>query len=169
VTCVAITVEGVLRKAVGGAPVEQGKILYYGLCTRAKLVLLTAEREPGTLEHWLRGEGMKEHVRIVWADVLTEEMSAGGERLHQLAKARQAGYDISFVIEPDPAVSKRLIIAGYNVLTFTHAQYSVPSWRPDAPTKLQSWDELSETADHEAYLRLNDPRKEEESNASRSA
>ena len=160
-TCVAITVEGVLRKAMGGSPIDLGKILYFGLATRAKLVLLTGEREPGTLEHWLRGEGMKEHVRIIWADVLTEEMSSGGERLHQLAKARQNGYDIQFVIEPDPAVSKRLIVAGYNTLTFTHAQYSVPSWRPDATTKLRSWDELAAEAERDSYLQMNEPRKEE--------
>lgn len=161
-TCVAITVEGVLRKVFGGAPTEQGKVLYFGLATRAKLVLLSGERETdGGLEHWLRAEGMHEHVRIVWADVLTEDMTSGGERLHQLAKGRQLGYDIQMVIEPDPEVSKRLIIAGYNVLTFTHAQYSVPSWRPDATTKLRSWDELAAEAERESYLRINDPRKEE--------
>lgn len=161
-TCVAITTEGVLRKIFGGAPTEQGKILYFGLATRAKLVLLTGERaSDGGLEHWLRAEGMKEHVRIIWADVVTETMLPGGERLHQLAQARKQGYDIQMVIEPDPEVSRRLLIAGYNVLTFTHAQYSVPSWRPDASTRLQSWDELAAEAERESYLRVNDPRREE--------
>ena len=47
-TCVAITVEGVLRKVHGGCPIDLGKILYFGLATRAKLVLLTGERRPAT-------------------------------------------------------------------------------------------------------------------------
>ena len=58
-------------------------------------------------------------------------------------------------------MSKRLLVAGYNVMTFTHAQYSVPSWRPDASTKLRPWDELAAEAERESYLRINDPRKEE--------
>lgn len=159
---VAITVEGVLRKMIGGSAIKEGLDLYYGLATRAKIVLLTGERQEGnTLEHWLRSEGMKEHVKVFWSDVVLQAQSSGAERLAELAAAMTAGYAIEFVIEPDPATSKRLLIAGYNVLTFVHAQYSVPSWRPDATTQVRAWDELAEQVDREAYLRMNDPRKEE--------
>jgi hypothetical protein len=162
VSVVAITVEGVLRKIFGGSSIKAGVDLYYGLATRAKLVLLTGERSTdGGLEHWLRSEGMKEHVRILWSDVVLQGESPAAERLAELAHARQNGYDIEFVIEPDPEVSKRLIIAGYNTLTFTHAEYSVPSWRPDAKIEVTPWDELAAQVDRESYLRMNDPRKEE--------
>jgi hypothetical protein len=162
VPVVAITVEGVLRKMTGGSAIKEGVDLYYGLATRAKIVLLTGEQEQGnTLDHWLRSEGMKEHVKVFWSDVVLQGQSSGGERLAELAAAMTSGYDIEFAIEPDPAVSKRLIIAGYNVLTFTHAEYSVPAWRPDAKVTVRPWDELAEQVDREAYLRMNDPRREE--------
>jgi hypothetical protein len=159
---VAITVEGVLRKATGGSAVKEGVDLYYGLATRAKLVLLTGERAEGnTLEHWLRGEGMREHVAIMWSDVVLRGQSPGAERLAELARARMSGYVMELVIEPDPAVSRRLIIAGYNTLTFTHARYSVPAWRPDAKVAVRPWDELAAQVERESYLRVNDPRREE--------
>lgn len=159
---VAITVEGVLRKLIGGSAIKEGIDLYYGLATRAKLVLLTAERQEGnTLEHWLRSEGMKEHVRVCWSDVVLQSQSSGGERLAQLADAQKNGHAIEFVIEPDPATAKRLIVAGYNVLMFVHAQYSVPAWRPDATTRVRAWDELAAQVERESYLRVNDPRREE--------
>jgi hypothetical protein len=162
VSVVAITVEGVLRKLIGGSAIQEGMDLYYGLATRAKLVLLTGEREEGnTLEHWLRSEGMKEHVRICWSDVVLQSQSSGAERLAELADAQMKGHAIEFVIEPDPMTAKRLIIAGYNTLVFVHAQYSVPAWRPDAVTKVRAWDELAAQVERESYLRMNDPRREE--------
>jgi hypothetical protein len=162
VSVIAITVEGVLRKMIGGSVIKEGVDLYYGLATRGKLVLLTGERQEGnTLEYWLRSEGLKEHVRVCWSDVVLQSQSSGAERLAELAEAMTNGHDIEFVIEPDPAVSKRLIIAGYNTLTFIHAQYSVPAWRPDAKIDVRPWDELAAQVERESYLRINDPRKEE--------
>lgn len=159
---VAITVEGVLRKFTGGAPIQPGLDLYFGLATRAKLVLLTGEMTGEGLDIWLKTEGMHEHVKVIYSDVVLRDLSDGGERLAQLAAARQLSYDVEMVIEPDPLVSSRLLVAGYNVLTFSHSEYSVPAWRPDAAVKVRPWDELVEQVEREAYLRATDPRKEEE-------
>jgi hypothetical protein len=162
---IAITVEGTLRKLVGGAPIQPGLDLYFGLATRAKLVLLTGEMDGQGLSTWLLTEGLHEHVKVFYSDVVLADLSEGGERLCQLASARQLGYDVELVIEPDPLVSARLLVAGYNVLTFSHAEYSVPAWRPDAIVKVRPWDELVSQVEREAYLRATDPRKEETVNA----
>lgn len=161
---IAITVEGCLRKFVGGAPIKPGLDLYFGLATRAKLVLLTGEMFGEGLADWLLIEGLHEHVKVMYSDVVLRDLSDGGERLAQLASARQLGYDVELVIEADPLVSARLLVAGYNVLTFSHAEYSVPAWRPDAAVAVRPWAELVEQVEREAYLRATDPRKEEEPN-----
>lgn len=162
-SAVAITVEGVLRKSFGGAGIPSGMNLYYGMATRAKIVLLTSEmQKEGGLEHWLLVEGMAEHVRIIWSDVVLQSMPAAEERLRQLAEARQLGFDIELVVESDPAVSARLLAGGYNTLTFTHAEYTVAAWRPDARLKVKPWDDLVAQVDREQELRAKDTRKEEE-------
>lgn len=163
---IAITVEGVLRKFVGGAPIQPGLDLYFGLATRAKLVLLSGELVDDGLDYWLKTEGLHEHVKVFYSDVVLRDLSHGGERLCQLASARQLGYDVELAVEPDPSVSARLLVAGYNVLTFTHAEYSVPAWRPDAAVKVRPWRELVEQVERESYLRATDPRKEEAAHAS---
>lgn len=167
-TSIAITVEGVLRRVIGGAVIRPGIDLYYGLATRAKVILLTGEVDHESLEYWLRSEGMNSHVRIIWSNRVRKlEMNSGGERLDQLSEARMNGHDVQLVIEPDPAVSSRLVIAGFNVCTFTHAEYSVPSWRPDSRREPRPWDELSEQVAREAYIRATDPRNEEHEEVSR--
>ena len=159
---VAIAVEGVIRKFVGGAPIPQGVMLYYALATRAKVVLLTGEREGEGLDWWLKTEGLNEHVKVFYSDIVLADLSDGGERLAQLSAARQLRYDVDLVIEPDPLVSAQLLVAGYNTLTFTHAEYSVPAWRPDTKVEIRPWDQLVEQVERESYLRATDPRKEEE-------
>ena len=161
-SAVAITVEGVLRKSMGGAKIPVGVELYYALATRAKIVLLTGEMQAEAgLEHWLLIEGMTEHVRIMWSDVVMRNLTPSAERITQVNTARQMGYDIQMVVEPNPAVSAGLLVCGYTVSTFTHAEYTVPAWRPDAKLRVKSWDELEAEVDRQTYLRATDTRKEE--------
>jgi hypothetical protein len=166
VASVAITVEGVVRQFFGGQPIPQGLDLYYGLATRMKVVLITDEmdRLPDDLRvtelaYWLRLEGMTEHQRIVYTEPHWTELGNAARRVAQVNEARRMGHDISLVIEPDPAVSAELINSGYNVLTFTHAAYSVPSWRPDYKHTPVPWDKLSVQVEREAFLRANDERR----------
>ena len=158
---IAVTVEGVLRRVQGGSLIQPGLDVYWGLATRAKVILLTGEVDHEGLEYWLRSEGLNAHVRIIWSDVVRADLTSGAERLDQLSEARKNGHDIQLVIEPDPEVSTQLILAGYNVATFTHAEYTVPNWRPDAVTQVAAWADLADQVAHEAYLRVTDPRREE--------
>ena len=77
-------------------------------------------------------------------------------------EARRWGHDVTLVIEPNPSVSAALIESGYNVLTFSHAEYAVPMWRPDYTHKPAAWDDLVARVEREAYLRAHDTRKEEQ-------
>jgi hypothetical protein len=165
---VAITVEGVIRRAVGGQPVPEGLDLYYGLASRMKVVLITDEldRLPDDLRitelaYWLRLEGLMQHDRIIYSEPMWQG-DVAIRRICQVNDARRMGHDITMVIEPDPAVSAELLRTGYNVMTFTHAAYSVPSWRPDYKHTPTPWDKLSEQVEQESYLRANDERRIED-------
>lgn len=164
-SAVGITVEGVLRRMSGGQMIVQGIDLYYGLATRRKLVLLTEDADPGKdlgpLKYWLQMEGMQEHSRIMYTDAVGRELRPADNRAMQVNLARNGGYDIDLVIEPDPEVAAHLITLGYNVMLFCHAQYAVPSWRPGYKHTPVPWDILAQQVADEAYLRANDARKDE--------
>ena len=163
---IAVTVEGVLRKVAGGQPIAVGVDLYYGLATRAKLILLTDELETARdeLEHWLRVEGMNEHAQILWNDPVwgIYAESPDTRRVHQCNRARLHGHVVDLVVEANPLVSAALIESGYNVLTFSHAEYSVPAWRPDYKFKPAPWDQLVQRVEREAELRAADERRDNE-------
>jgi len=159
-----MAVEGILRKPVGGQPIREGIDLYYGLATRAKLLLLTEQRakpdgEDTELANWLMIEGMNEHSQIIYADLIWPPED---RVLNQVNKARASGHDVSLVIESDPAVSAQLLQAGYNVLTFSHTEYAIPIWRPDYRHHASPWDDLVNRVKTEALLRAKDARRDEE-------
>lgn len=54
-----------------------------------------------------------------------------------------------------------MLIRGFNVLTFTHAQYAIPKWRPDYPGENNEWKNLLDTANRTAELKALDRRLEE--------
>jgi hypothetical protein len=158
---VAIVVEGVLRRPTGGQPIREGIDLYYGMSTRAKIILLTEQMRLGEaqteLDYWLMIEGMAEH-----SSILFNEPHYGADRvIMQVNKARAAGMDVAMVVEADPAESAKLIKAGYNVLTFSHAEYAVPMWRPDFRHHPSAWDDLVARVEHEALLRAMDTRRDD--------
>lgn len=156
----AMTVEGVLRKPVGGQPIREGLELYYGLVTRGKLILLTDELTHDELDHWLRIEGLREHSRVIWNSAMYGQGpgTAGIRRVCQLNEARRQGHAAELVVEPDPAVAAELIYNGYSTLLFTHANYAVPSWRPDYQPSPTPWSKLSAMIDDNALTRAEDKR-----------
>lgn len=166
-TTVAISVEGVLRRPYGGQPIREGIDLYYGLASRAKVILVTEQLDahvPGNdteLETWLMIEGMNEHAQIIYQQVVW--LHEPDKRiLWQVNMARSSGHDVTLVIDADPRVSAMLLEAGYNVLTFSHAEYSIPIWRPDYEHKPAPWDDLISRVEHEALLRAKDARRDNE-------
>lgn len=162
---VAITVDGVLRKSAGGTAIDVGLEMYMSFAGGTQIigpydvVLLTDERQDsGTLQNFLDVSSLAYHVDIIYSDVILEGMDAGARRVAQLSKAAMHGNHVGLVIEPDPAVSAHLIANGYNTLTFTHAQYSKPSWRPDYVEETRPWSDLSQQVADNARLRAEDTR-----------
>lgn len=156
---IAITVDGVLRKPVGGQIIQAGKDLYFGLASRTKVVLFSdtqSEMEDEELAYWLRVEGMHQHGDIYYLPSMARLWSVEDQRVWQ---ARQVGFDLQLVIEPDPSVSAVLFHNGFTTLTYSSPSYSMPHWRPDYEHKPRSWDELSQQVAAEALRRATDERK----------
>lgn len=159
---VAITVDGVMRKIVGMAPIPAGIKLYRALATQFSVVLVTDELEDyGHLSRWLETEGLNEHTGIVWSNVVLDSYDTALRRVRQMTMVRVHGA-VELVVEPDPAISALLIQEGLNVMTMSYAAYSQPSWRPDYIDAVRPWDELSKQVADAARLRANDRRLEQQ-------
>jgi len=170
-----MTVNGVLRRVSGGTPIPMGYSLYYGLASQFQLILLANHvRERDELQHWLELEGLNDHAMIIYPDAVAASEEMPLRRLSQVTYARSQRFDLTMTIDPDPAVSRLLFENGYTVMTFSHQEYSLPSWRPDynfTPHEVDDngmikdqlatpWDDLSSQVAHNAWLRAGDKRTE---------
>jgi hypothetical protein len=154
----AIVVDGVLRKPVGGTPIQAGLTLYHGLCAVAAVALVVdgSAAEDEDLQHFCFTEDLHHHAQVVHG--IRPGLSRAQTRVEQAARLRAAGYALDLVVEPDPEVSAALLTAGFNVLHFAHAAYTRPDWRPDFKRGQQAWDELVEEQKRAARLRAEDNR-----------
>lgn len=157
----AITVTGVLRKPTTQQAIIQGQMLYFSLVQGFSVILLHDEKDTQELDYWLMVEGMNKHNKIVCTDSLTDRLEAPERRLRQINAIRGQGA-ISFIIDADPKVCAHLVNNGYNTLTFTHANYALPDWRPDYAGGQTPWNELVKTVDYANTMRALDKRYEEE-------
>jgi hypothetical protein len=171
----ALTVNGVLRRVSGGAPIPMGFSLYYGLAAQFQLILLANHSaEKDELQHWLELEGLNDHAMIIYPDSVAASTEMPQRRLSQVTFARSQRYELSMTIDPDPAVTRALFENGYTTMTFSHQDYSLPEWRPDynlTPHSIDDngimkdqlatpWDDLQAQVAHNAYLRAQDKRTE---------
>lgn len=148
-SAVAITVEGILMKPVSNSPMKSGLLLYHGLSAVATVILLTDYVEDNVLDNWLLLNGLASHAQVIYH---------GQSRVMQVNKLRQQGYALELIFEPDPAVVAELIKEGYSCCNFIHAQYAVPSWRPDYESRVRPWDEIAEQVAYQAYMKAKDGR-----------
>jgi hypothetical protein len=170
-----MTVNGVLRKVNGGSPIPTGRALYYALSAQFQLILLANHAsERDELQHWLEIEGLNEHALIIYPDAAAGVLAMPERRYAQVTYAHSQRYELTLVIDPDPAVTRLLFENGYTVMTFSHQEYSLPSWRPDydfTPYTIDDngiekdqlatpWETLAEQVAHNAWLREKDKRTE---------
>lgn len=160
VSSVAMAVEGVLMKPTAAVPIPIGVALYHSLKENFN-ILLYSDQNRKTLDHWLSIEALNIQAAIEYNDDQRHWLTDKGRKLEQVSSLRKRGFKIELVIEPDPDVSGEMLIRGFNVLTFTHAQYAIPKWRPDYPGENNEWKNLLDTANRTAELKALDRRLEE--------
>jgi hypothetical protein len=160
VSSVAISVEGVLSKYASSVPIPTGIALYHTFKENFN-ILLYSDQSRKTLDHWLAIEALNIQSAVEYNDEQRHWLTDSGRKLEQLRSLRKRGYSIELVIEPDPAVSAAMITNGFNVMTFSHAKYAMPKWRPDFEGERPDWSVLVEAADKQAELRALDHRLKE--------
>lgn len=145
-----IVIDGVLRKAVGSQLIPEGRKLYLGLANVGRVVLLLDDiaREPA--QEWLELNGCVAHDLIGLTSGMTLPEAAN--------EYRRDGYGVDLVVVPSPAAAKHLLDAGFNTLLFTHAEYAIPAWRPDAPTGVRPWHDVVAAAKEQAAMKAKDAR-----------
>src|ERR1700689_2644990 len=154
-SAVAIVAGGILRKMTG-SPIAAGIKLYRALATQFTVVLISDELEDkATLAYWLETEGLQEHARVEWSDIVLDQFPDPQRRLMQVVNISRVN-SVELVLEPDPLVSAELIKEGWNTLTVSYAAYMLPSWRPDWVGTVEPWNELSKQVADAARLRAMD-------------
>lgn len=155
VTSVAICLEGVLQKTVSYAPIQTGITLYHGLASTFN-VLLISEEERQPVDYWLSLEALNRHAATEYNNFVRSTMTEQERKLDQCKALQNRGFFVDLVIDPNPASSAHLLINGFNVMTFTHAQYAIPRWRPDFKHHPKPWEEISSYITNMAELRAMD-------------
>lgn len=157
ISSVAMAVEGVLQKNVSLAPIPVGIALYHSLKSNFN-ILLYSEAGRKELDYWLSIEALTSHSAVEYNENNRVWLSEINRKRKQVGSLRQRGFSIDIVIEPNPEVAAHMVLDGYSVLTFTHAQYALPQWRPDYTEKRKPWEELEEEARKISELRAIDER-----------
>lgn len=140
-SAVAIVIDGVLRREIGGQPIPEGLALYRTWVNAYNVVLLADVAEADEeLEHFYQVEQLRAHGMTKYAPL--SEIDPALARVWQVMSLRNSGYALSWVIEPDPVKSAAIFGQGFNVLHFMHAQYTRPQWRPDERHEVAAWDDL---------------------------
>ena len=159
ISSVAMAVEGVLMKPTAAVPIPTGIALYHTFKENFN-ILLYSDQDRKTLDHWLAIEALNIHTAVEYNDEKHRWLPDTDRKINQLNALRKRGYKIELVIEPDPKASASILYNGFNVMTFSHAQYALPKWRPDYPGEKSEWQTLMDAAEKQAELKAMDRRLE---------
>lgn len=152
VSSVVITVEGVLKKHVTSAPIPVGIALYHGLANTFNLLLVTDSSQK-EIDRWCALEGLNRHAAVEVNEGIVSNFDYEFRKLQQVQNLRNRGYSVDLVIEPNPEAAAKLLIHGFNVMNFIHADYALPQWRPDYEHKPRAWDAIEKYQIEMAELR----------------
>lgn len=154
-------VEGVLRKPVTGAPIDEGRRLYHGLAGTFDIVLVSEGNDQQYYKTWLGMEGFAKHAHVVYSGEWRPEADNWWVRTAGMLKLSY-GYNTALFVIPDPLDATALIGRGYSTLLFTQASYALPEWMPDSKPGIRPWAELIAEVERGRALRAADKRMEDD-------
>lgn len=146
---VMLSVEGVLAEDAASlaqaSPIDSGTALFNVLRSGFHVCLSSVEPDEALVRRWLTTScGIRpDH----WARLLVsahEESVESEERIRHAMTLRAAGYDLRWVIDPNPWVARGLLELGITPMCCPHPYYSRPSFLPDSGTGGMGWDQIEE-------------------------
>jgi hypothetical protein len=130
----AITLEGVLRSDVGGAPIPEGFNLYQALVTMYRVAVVLDDTDDASAALWLRKEGLRDYV-------LLHPRRPLDDRVMQYRRLQALG-TVSLVIDSYPTAITGAFELGIPSLLFADPRSQRPEWRPDYERTPRPWDAL---------------------------
>lgn len=156
---VAITLEGVLRAPVGGAPIAEGFNLYQALVTTYRVAVVLDDTDTELAGMWLRKEGMRDFVllhpqRPVDRDMLGYDRGTDlPPRMSQYRRLRGQGA-VELVVDPDPAVVAGAMEMGLTAMLFGHPKMARPEFRDDYERAPRPWDSLVAQVEYQRTVEI---------------
>lgn len=135
-----LVVDGVLRKPATNAVIESGRALYWSLVETGRLALLCGE-DRDKVDWFLRTNAFNKHVHLIPEDP-TSSPTPSGRRLQQIRELRRAQSNITFVVEPNPAIALDLYKESVPVMVYLHPVYTQPAFRPGYKSVAKPWEDL---------------------------
>ena len=151
---VAITLEGVLRAPLGGAPIPEGFNLYQALVSTYRVAVVLDDEEQELAGLWLRKEGMRDFVQLVPQRAVDRAMLGFDKgtnkppRLSQYRRLRGTG-GIELVVDPDPAAVAGAMEMGVTAVLFGHPRIARPEFREDYEREPRPWASLVEQVEYQ--------------------
>ena len=130
----AVTLDGVLRSEVGGAPIPEGVALYQALVEQYRLCIVLDENDTAAAALWLRKENLRGYAQLHVRRPLDD-------RLMQYKRLMALG-PVEIVVDGDPTAVAGALELGLTALLFAHPRAHRPEWRPDYERAPKPWDEL---------------------------
>lgn len=149
---ILVEIDGVIRSR-NEAPIPQGIQLVGALSAWNKISYIT-DLDTATVTQWMDVN------KIVDFDVIIDSSVAlEGEDLkqRQITHARSQG-KIDMVVTSDPAVWAFAFEQGIPAVMFGVPEYLRAEFRPDAPKKMRSWDQIQEAVARQNSARTQDAR-----------
>jgi hypothetical protein len=149
---ILVDLNGVLR-GDKDQPISTGIIMVGSLSAWNRITLMSSLTAQQT-QQWLDVNKVVDFDRILDSSVgLVDENL--GER--QINFARSAGA-VELFITNDPKLWAYAFDQGIPSVMFGVPSYTRPEFRPDAPKKMRSWDDIEKAIEEQNVLRTNDAR-----------
>lgn len=150
-----VALDGVLR-GPHGQPLTEGVALYYALSHVYRLVVLTDDDDKPADDHWLKVEGLREHVEVISPGQVA--LRGDGVRERQLAYCRGRGMTVALLLDASPANIAVAVRHGVAGVLFTQPRYARPEFRPDSSRGARAWGELAAELEAQAEMHTSDYR-----------
>lgn len=160
---VQLAIEGVLASEddQGGLAtshtIPEGLLLFYALASQFHVVLSTLSVTPEVPKRFLHEAGVRptDYARLLLALPGASDLDA---RVRHFSVARAQGWDLRYVIDPDPEVAKAALARGICPLCCPHPRYSRPSFLPNAGQGGLSWEAIVAEQKGQGAIRAADDR-----------